>query len=349
MRFIRFVFIFVVTIIAIVSSRPAAASDACSATAIEAGANVAVSDGSSFKVKTFFHTKDQLAIQHIREQVTTTALEGPAAWVQSGDQSSLGSDFHKAFALGHQYHALLLHFDDIIGETNLVSNIAFQGGTYTAKKGAFPYGGEIFLILGKAQNQPVGLRLAFPETPPIDASFSDWATIDTHTLPRHITIDDGSRSFDYAYTHISIKSKSPLWFYDALPAPEIDAVNIHRLHRKLMAAHCLGDAKMMADLSTDQVIIASRGHINTVTKIDMLNRFTGVFKRVNYTQYHDLKQPIIEVAQSGDIGWVAVNPRAIGKTVATEEPFDDQWAWVMLARKTDGQWLNAGNASNYAE
>ena len=43
---------------------------------------------------------------------------------------------------------------------------------------------------------------------------------------------------------------------------------------------------------------------------------------------------MIEVAESADIGW------AIG------EAFDGQWAWIILVRKIDGVWRNAGNASN---
>ena len=330
-------------------SMPTYASDACVTTAIEAGANVTVSDGSQFKVRTYFHTDNEAAITHIQDKITTIAVEGPNAWIRDNGQSSLGTEQEKAFALGHQFHALLLNFDQIMLDIGLVENILFQGRVYSAKKGRYPFGGEAFLILGENHQTPIGLRLAFPESSPIDISFSNWVTITQHRLPMHIKINDGKRTFDYNYTSVSLTPKTPLWYYKSLPSPKIDTIDIYRLHRKLLAAHCLGDAQMLADLSTDHITIANRGELHIVTKQDVLTRFTSVFKRLNYTEYHDLKYPIIDVSESSDIGWIIVNPRAVGYDKASGKPFDDQWAWVTMVKKIDGRWLSTGNASNISE
>jgi hypothetical protein len=113
-----------------------------------------------------------------------------------------------------------------------------------------------------------------------------------------------------------------------------------------MTAHCRGDAEMMARLTAPTGIVASRGEIFETTREQTLSRFASVFSRVDYTGYHDLKDPLVELANSRDIGWIVVNPLAEGRENESGELFSTQWAWVMLVRKLDGVWLNAGNASN---
>jgi hypothetical protein len=81
----------------------------------------------------------------------------------------------------------------------------------------------------------------------------------------------------------------------------------------------------------------------------MRERFGSAFQKWNYTEYIDLQDPEIEWSENGQIGWIAVNVRAVGESLETNEVFDDQWAWIMLVKKIDGQWLGAGNASNIAE
>lgn len=162
-------------------------------------------------------------------------------------------------------------------------------------------------------------------------------------------IDDGSQTFDYRFTNVEVGKRTPLWFFEAVAAPAIDEVQIWRLHRQLLAAHCLGDAELVADLSASESVIASRGELFAETRANIRKQFAALFGRLDYTAYHDLVPPVIEVAESGDVGWIAVNAGAVGHSLDTGEPFDDRWAWVMMVRKRHNRWLHAGNTSNYAE
>ena len=76
-------------------------------------AAVSVSDGTSFETRSFFHSREAAAIQHISDDEQIVAVEGPLGWARRGSTEKAGSDFYPQFALGHQYHALLLYFDDI--------------------------------------------------------------------------------------------------------------------------------------------------------------------------------------------------------------------------------------------
>ncbi len=326
---------------------PALASDACSGLAIKSTADVTVSDGSEFRTESYYRSKDGAAIRHLDDRDRMVAVEGPIGWASDGEKSAAGSDFYKLFALGHQYHALLLEFDNIAANVREDSQVEFAGDMRAATSGDYPYGGTVHLVRGEDASRPAGLRFDFPDDNVIVASFLDWRETDDRVLPHHVRVDDGERTFDYRYTSIDISRASPLWLFEAVPAPPIDELQIYRLHRKMLAAHCIGDAGMMAALSTPSVYSVNRGRLDTATNEELEARFSSLFDALDYTEYHDLSAPVIEV--SGEVGWIAVNTRAIGEEKNSGRTFDDTWAWIMTVRKVDGRWLHAANASNRQE
>jgi hypothetical protein len=326
---------------------PALASDACSTHAIMTKADVSVSDGSAFRTESYYRSKDSAAIRHIDDRDRMVAVEGPIGWASDGEKSAAGSDFYKLFALGHQYHALLLEFDNIAANVREDSQVEFVGEMHAAASGDYPYGGTVHLVQDKDASRPAGLRFDFPDDNVIVAAFLDWREVDGGMLPYHVRVDDGERTFEYRYTSIGIAPRLPSWFFDAVPAPSIDELQIYRLHRKLLAAHCTGDAGMIAALSAPSVYSVNGGRLDTATNAELETRFSSLFDVLEYSEYHDLSAPVIEV--SGEVGWIAVNTRARGTEKNSGRTFDDQWAWIMTARKVDGHWLHTANASNRQE
>ncbi len=336
-------------LIALAIATPLAeASDACSGRAIIASADVSVSDGSAFRTEALFHSREAAAIRHIREPDQLVTVEGPRSWYRVGGRTGYGEAFHKVFALGHQYHAFLLHFDELADDIR-PTQIEFGGEERAALAGNYPYGGLVQMVTGDAPGRPAGMRFEFEGTPPIDVSFGDWLEHSGQVLPFLAIVDDGERRFEYRYDRVVIEDRSPLWFFEATGATGLDETELYRLHRTLLAAHCMGDADLMADKSVDGVVSANRGSLATISKAAMAERFTAVFEAVDYREYHDLKTPVVEVAESGDLGWLAVEVRAVGTDRSTGDAFDSQWAWLMTARKVDSQWKHAGNASSRAD
>ena len=83
---------------------------------------------------------------------------------------------------------------------------------------------------------------------------------------------------------------------------------------------------------------------SALTALQQATRFSSLFDALEYSEYHDLTEPVIEV--SGEVGWIAVNTRATGREKSSGRMFDDKWAWIMTVRKVDGEWLHTANASN---
>jgi hypothetical protein len=188
-----------------------------------------------------------------------------------------------------------------------------------------------------------------PGSKPIIAAFSDWRITGQSEVPFQVEVDDGERLFTYRYTTIDTTPKSPLWFFEAVSLPSFDEIAVYRLHRQLLAAHCLGDADMIARLSSAQILSVSNGAMEWVANPSVRDRFAQLFERLEYTAYYDVMLPIIEVAEGSDLGWVGASVRAVGTESRQGTPFDNQWAWLMIVRKEHGKWLHAGNASNLAQ
>ena len=323
------------------------ASDACLDRGIKTAASVEVSDGSRFNTESFFLSSEFSAIRHIDEEDQLIAVEGPLAWMQRGDKSQLGGDGLKRFALGHQFHALLIYFDEMVTDISSRNTVSFMGGKHQGRGGAYPHGGEVILIQDAQDARPLGLVLTLPDAPRMEMAFRDWRDYEGRPLPLQIRIDDGSRVFDYSYTRLEVFRATPTWFFEAVEAPDIDELKMYRLHRMLMAAHCIGDADLIASLSAAEITSSGQGVLKRFSRDSMRTRFSGVFEQVNYLHYEDIASPVIEVSDAGDIGWIAVNIRTRGIVIGGDQSFDDQWSWFMLTRKVDGKWLNAGIASNF--
>lgn len=320
-------------------------SDACSLQAVYAFADVTVSDGKTYSVETFYRSPLRAATRLVRENGSLHVVEGPLAWVQSGEDAVLAGADQRGFAQGHQFHALLMYFPAFARDPERVAGIDFNGGQHTALRGTADTGSVLYLIDGDAPDRPAGVRIDIGNMK-IEIVAQDWRDVGGRTLPFALTIDDGSRQFEYRYRRVDFTDKPLMWFYENVPAPALDEVQILRLHRQLLAAHCLGDAALMERLSASSVTIVSGGAVTETNPEGVETAFRGTFKRRAYSSYTDTKPPQVTVSSAGDVGWATIQVNAKGELAETGEAFDENWAWVMLAKKVDGVWCMAGNASN---
>ncbi|MEM8816446.1 MAG: hypothetical protein AAGE85_11500 [Pseudomonadota bacterium] len=227
-------------LLAVLFSPPINASVAneCLATAIATRAEVQVSDGSDFVTETLFHSAREAAIRHELNPPQIAAVTDDIGWAESGSGFEPGTNFHKLFALGHQYHALLLYFDDVMSNVRAVDSVRFRQQSRAAFVGDYPFGGTAYLVLENGGEKALGLRFDFPDIPTIEVMFDDWREVDGRSLPFLARIDDGNLVFDYRYTSIEISEQPPTWFLDTLPIPEVAALDAYRSERRRTGAAC---------------------------------------------------------------------------------------------------------------
>lgn len=319
----------------------AAASDACSPFAIVTSARVQASDGKHYVMEAYYSAPEITALRQVDDDgALVIAAEGPRAW-SNQDTGDADDDALRSMALGHQFHALLLHFDEIVPNAR-DSAVTYRGAERQGRIGTWPYGeGDVRLVYQRGGTRVEALILTFPERPEIVVTFAGWRSIGGQHVPFRATINDGQRTFSYAFTSVSLAPRTANWFFDALPAPDTeDAVLIYRSHRRTLAAHCAGDAAALAAEGGPIEINVSGQGVRTASNAAIESRFETVLGRLDYTAYHDEAWPIIE--EDGELGWIAVTVRAVGEERGSGADFDDRWSWVALMRKIDGVWRRVG-------
>lgn len=105
-------------------------------------------------------------------------------------------------------------------------------------------------------------------------------------------------------------------------------------------AHFQGDPLLLVGEMDDTVYVVQRGKIRVETKKDLLKRWEPYFKRVKYSKWDDLQEPVIHIAADASQASVSVNK------ITVSTLFDDNtgavdttyFAWTSGYRKVSGVW-----------
>lgn len=225
-------------IIAISMSTLAFANPACESEVITSLADVSVSDGTSYQVETYYRLPDESVVTFLGENGNDIVSEGPYAWYRKGEKTGLMGDKEKRFAIGHQYHAMLLNFDRIMSGVH-DEKLEFLGESRIAKTGQYPYGGTVSLVEGDEENRPAGFLMLLPEETPIEVSLQGWHQHKAgHILPNRLEIHHGGMVFTYNYEWVNFSPGDAADFQARYPLPEIDEIQGYREGQLASAAEC---------------------------------------------------------------------------------------------------------------
>lgn len=111
----------------------------------------------------------------------------------------------------------------------------------------------------------------------------------------------------------------------------------NELQRK---AHFEGDPLMLVGEMADTVYVVQRGEIRVETKKDLLKRWEPYFKRVKYSKWDDLQEPVIHIAADASQASVSVNKITISTLFDDDTGAVDTtyFAWTSGYRKVNGVW-----------
>jgi hypothetical protein len=131
---------------------------------------------------------------------------------------------------------------------------------------------------------------------------------------------------------------------------EAEKRKLMALHEEFKSAHLDGDADtILARIAGDYVRVA-RGEVSHPRRDDMAARMEDYLGRTSFSEYRDLRDPIVRVSEDGTLGWVVVELRARGvqKTPeGAEEPLEFVCAWISLFEKREGEWMMVGDVSTF--
>lgn len=165
-------------------------------------ANVSVSNGRTYTIETYYTAPDHAAVRQTRPdgEINTSIIAGDA--MSPAD----GGAMLRTIVLGHQFHAVLVKFDTVL--TNVRDGtVDYAGERRTTREGDWPYGGTVRLVQSASGGHPEAFLFNMTGAPEIRVTFSDWRG----DLPFHMTIDDGSNSYEYTFTAVTLDAPAPDW------------------------------------------------------------------------------------------------------------------------------------------
>jgi hypothetical protein len=122
------------------------------------------------------------------------------------------------------------------------------------------------------------------------------------------------------------------------------------LHEEFKAAHVRGDADTILQRLAEDYVRVGRGEVTQPEHGDMASRMEDYLGRTTFSEYRDLRPPIVRVSDDGTLGWVIVELQARGVQVGPEgeeEPLEFVCAWISLFEKRDGEWVTTGDVSTF--
>ena len=133
---------------------------------------------------------------------------------------------------------------------------------------------------------------------------------------------------------------------------EAEKQTLLALHEEFKAAHVRGDAETILQRLAEDYVRVSRGEVSHPQHEDMASRMRDYLGRTTFSEYRDLKPPIVRVSDDGTLGWVIVELQARGVQTGpegTEEQLEFVCAWVSLFEKRDGEWVTIGDVSTFRQ
>lgn len=149
---------------------------------------------------------------------------------------------------------------------------------------------------------------------------------------------------------ISIFSSIALWGCCSQPDYEALRSEILELHRKNIEAHLNKDIEFFVQNLSDDFMSVSGGEIDFPTKEDIRSNFSSYLNSTEFSQYADLREPIVGFSKDGSVAWSVVQVRVAGKQTAddgTEKDMDFTCAWITLYQREGDRWIKLAEVSNF--
>ena len=135
------------------------------------------------------------------------------------------------------------------------------------------------------------------------------------------------------------------------PGPNLDTLRkeILDLHQKTIDAHWKKDVAFFTKDISDDYFSAGNGEIRNPTKEEITAQFDRYLNSTTFTEYRNLREPIIGFSKDGSLAWSLVQVKVAGRSPAefgAERTFDVTWAWITLYERKGDRWIRLGEVSN---
>ncbi len=125
---------------------------------------------------------------------------------------------------------------------------------------------------------------------------------------------------------------------------------ILKLHQEMIDAHLQKDVSWFTKDIADDYFSVGRGEIRFPKPNETSERFTNYLNITEFSQYHDLQEPIVKFSKDGSLAYLIVQVKVAGNQKVeadSVESFDMTWAWITLFERENNKWIRLGEVSNH--
>ncbi len=135
------------------------------------------------------------------------------------------------------------------------------------------------------------------------------------------------------------------------PKPDFDAYReeILALHKGSIDAHLNRDVDFFTRNVVDDYVVVSRADIFFPTKEETRAQFSNYLNRTTFSEYRDLRDPIIGFSEDGSLAWSIVQVKVAGMQAGEddqEQAINFKSAWINLFKREGNEWIRLSNVSN---
>ena len=275
-----------------------------------------------------------------REEPTHVVINGQVAWsTNRAGENSLVPPFQKLVTELHEYHRMVLDFQQMFSDFELVGNERFNERDCVKVAAKHQLDGDIFLFFDTATKRLVGYSLPVGEGQSVVNVFNEWKEIEGVYFPTRIVATDSAGDWHLNFDEIRLNQSDEADF--EIPPRVKDHVELLNLQKEAQAAHLTYDAERFIALFADQVTQIRNGQVDSSNKADNLKRIKTYFDQFEFEAWEDIKPPVITISNDGSMATILVQKRVRGSSKSDEGDKtvrETEFAWLEVWQKQDGQW-----------
>ena len=133
------------------------------------------------------------------------------------------------------------------------------------------------------------------------------------------------------------------------PDFEVIRSEILALHKKTIEAHWNKDVDFFVKDISENYMSVGNGEIRKPTKEEITLQFTNYLNNTTFSEYKDLREPIVGFSKDGSVAWSIVQVKVAGKRTmndGSEREINSTWAWITLYERQGDTWIRLGEVSN---
>jgi hypothetical protein len=122
------------------------------------------------------------------------------------------------------------------------------------------------------------------------------------------------------------------------------------LHTATIDAHWDKDVDFFVQDISEEYFSVGNGEIRHPTKEEMRSEFSSYLNNTTFTEYRDLREPIISFSKDGSLAWSIVQVKVAGSRTRDdggEREMDFTCAWITLYERRGDGWIRLGEVSNF--